>query len=99
MFKTIITVAAAAFITKRVAPDTYAKAVQIVDDAITITSDVATSIRGQVSAYTAEAAADAQKRLQAVDPNAVQKLRQMLDGGAQQATAPAQHRAARIRRP
>lgn len=97
MFKTIAGLALGAFVIKRAAPDTYRKVVQAADDLVNVTSDIMTAARGQVSAYTAEAAADAASRLQAVDPQAVQKLRQLLDGGAPQAAAPAPHRAVRRR--
>ena len=97
MFKTIAGLALGAFVIKRAAPDTYHKVVQAADDLVNVTSDIMTAARGQVSAYTAEAAADAASRLQAVDPQAVQKLRQLLDGGSQQPQHAAPRRA--VRRP
>ena len=99
MLKTIAGLAIGAFVLRRTSPDTYNKVVTVLNDAVTIASDVCTATRGQVSAYTAEAAADAQKRLQAVDPNAVRNLRALLDGTAP--SQPAQHPAPRraVRRP
>ena len=88
MFKTILGIAAGAFILRRTSPDTYNKVVTALNDAVTITSDVCTAVRGQVSAYTAEAAQDAKARLSAVDPSAVAELRALLDGDAQQPTQP-----------
>lgn len=98
MFKTVLGVALGAFVLKRTAPEVYGKTVQAASDLIDMTSDICTAARGQVASYTAEAAADATQRLQAVDPQAVQKLRALLDGQTQPQPA-AQHRAARIRRP
>ena len=98
MFKTVLGIAAGAFILKRCAPDVYEKTVQAASDIIDMTSDICTAARGQVASYTAEAAQDAAQRLQAVDPDAVAKLRQMLDG-AQQTATPAPRRAAPRRRP
>lgn len=95
MFKTVLGIAAGAFILKRCAPDVYEKTVQAASDLVDMTSDICTAARGQVASYTAEAAQDAAQRLQAVDPDAVAKLRQMLDGGAQQTTAPAPRRPVR----
>ena len=99
MLKTILGIAAGAFILRRTSPDTYNKVVTVLNDAVTIASDVCTATRGQVSAYTAEAAQDAKARLSAVDPNAVAELRALLDGGAQQSAQPqpAQHRPVRRR--
>ena len=98
MLKTIAAIAVSAFIVKRAAPETYDKAIRAVGDIVDTTSDIVTAARGQAKAYCAEACADASKRLQDVDPAAIEKLRAMLDG-QQQAPQPAQHRAARIRRP
>lgn len=89
MLKTIAAIALGGFVLKRTAPDTYHKVVQAADDLVNVTSDIMTAARGQCAAYTAEAAADAASRLQAVDPAAVAKLRAMLDG-----TAPSQQPAA-----
>ena len=97
MLKTIAGLAIGAFVLRRTSPDTYNKVVTVLNDAVTIASDVCTATRGQVSAYTAEAAADAQKRLQAVDPNAVRNLRALLDGTAP--SQPAVRRPAPRRRP
>ena len=98
MFKTIAGLALGAFVLRRTSPDTYNKVVTALDDAVTITSDVCTAVRGQVSAYTAEACADAAARLQKADPKAIETLRAMLDGQTQPQPA-AQHRAARRVRP
>ena len=89
MLKTIAALAIGGFVLKRTSPKTYSQVVTALDDAVTIVSDVTTAARGQCAAYTAEAAADAASRLQAVDPAAVAKLRAMLDG-----TAPSQQPAA-----
>ena len=98
MLKTIAALAIGGFVLKRTAPRTYNQLVQAADDIVTATSDITTTVRGQVAAYTAEAAADAASRLQAVDPNAVANLRAMLDGTPSQQPA-AQHRPAPRRRP
>ena len=98
MFKTVLGIAAGAFILKRCAPDVYEKAVQAASDVVDMTSDICTAARGQVASYTAEAAADATTRLKAVNPNAVAELRALLDGTQQpQPARPAPHRA--VRRP
>ena len=78
MFKTVITLVTVGFVYKRTCPETYAKTVQALSDVVDITSDVVTTARGQIAAYTAEAAADASQRLQAVDPKAVEELRKLL---------------------
>lgn len=96
MFKTIVAVAAGAFILKRTSPDTYTKAVTAINDVIDSASDVTTAIRGQVKSYAAEACKDATQRLQAVDPAAIETLRAMLDGQQPQQTA---HRPTRRVRP
>ena len=97
MFKTVLGLAVGAFVLRRTSPDTYNKVITALNDAVTITSDVCTAVRGQVSAYTAEAAADAASRLQAVDPNAVANLRAMLDGTAPSQQPAVQHRPVRRR--
>ena len=99
MFKTVLGIAAGAFILKRCAPRTYNQLVQAADDIVTATSDVTTALRGQAAAYTAEAAKDAAERLQQVDPQAIENLRALLDGTQQPQPAqrPAPRRA--VRRP
>lgn len=98
MLKTIAAIALGGFVLKRAAPDTYRKVVQAADDLVNVTSDIMTAARGQVSAYTAEAAADAASRLQAVNPAAIEELRALLDGQQpQQPVRPAPRRA--VRRP
>lgn len=98
MFKTVCGLALGAFIVKRVSPSTYEKALNVVNDVIDATSDITTAAAGQIKAYSCEAAADAQKRLEAVDPAAVAKLRALLNGAPQpQPARPAPHRA--VRRP
>ena len=93
MLKTIAALAIGGFVLKRTSPKTYSQVVTALDDAVTIVSDVTTAARGQCAAYTAEAAADAASRLQAVDPAAVAKLRAMLDGTpSQQSARPVPHR-------
>ena len=96
MLKTLVAVAAGAFIVKRAAPDAYDKAIRVAGDIIDTTSDVMTAVRGQAKAYCAEAAADATKRLQDVDPAAIEKLRAMLDGS--QPSQPAQQPQRRLHR-
>lgn len=98
MLRTIAALAIGGFVLKRTSPKTYAQVVTALDDAVTIVSDVTTAARGQCAAYTAEAAADAAKRLQDVDPAAVSKLRALLDGAPQPQPAQ-QHRPAPRRRP
>ena len=98
MFKTVCGLALGAFVLKRTAPRTYNQLVQAADDIVTATSDITTALRGQCAAYTAEAAADASQRLQAVNPNAIAELRAMLDGTPSQQPQPAQHRRV-VRRP
>jgi len=80
MLKTIAAIALGGFVLKRTAPDTYRKVVQAADDLVNVTSDIMTAARGQVSAYTAEAAADATQRLHQVNPAAIEELRALLDG-------------------
>ena len=96
MLKTILGLAIGGFVLKRTSPRTYAQVVTALDDAVTVVSDVTTAIRGQAAAYTAEAAKDAAERLQQVDPDAVAKLRAMLDGTAPSQPAQ-QHRPIRRR--
>ena len=100
MIRTIAGLALGAFIVKRVSPSTYEKALNVVNDVIDATSDITTAAAGQIKAYSCEAAADAQKRLEAVDPDAVRNLRALLDGTApsQPAQQPARP-APRRRRP
>ena len=98
MLKTIAAIAVSAFIVKRTSPETYDKAIRAVSDVIDTTSDIVTAARGQAKSYCAEACADAAKRLQAVDPQAIETLRAMLDGTpSQQPAAP--RRVAPRRRP
>ena len=93
MIRTIAGLALGAFIVKRVSPSTYEKAVNVLNDAIDIASDITTAAAGQVKAYSCEAAADATARLKAVNPNAVEELRAMLDGTpSQQPARPVPHR-------
>ena len=86
MLKTIAALAIGGFVLKRTSPKTYAQVVTALDDTVTIMSDVTTAARGQIAAYTAEAAADATQRLRQVNPDAVAELRAMLD--AQQPAQP-----------
>ena len=91
MFKTIIGLAVAGFVAKRACPRAYEQAVQAATDIIDSAADLTTAVRGQVKAYTSEAAADATQRLQAVNPQAIAELRALLDEqpkSAQQHTAP-----------
>ena len=97
MFKTIIGLAVAGFVAKRACPRAYEQAVQAATDIIDSAADLTTAIRGQVKAYTSEAAADATQRLHAVNPAAIEELRALLDG--QQPQQPVQHRPAPRRRP
>lgn len=99
MFKTVCGLALGAFVLKRTAPKTYNQLVQAADDLCSTASNVTTALRGQAEAYCAEAAKDASERLSKVDPDAVQKLRAMLDGSqpSQQAQQSAPHRAVRRR--
>ena len=98
MFKTIIGLAVAGFVAKRACPRAYEQAVQAATDIIDSAADLTTAVRGQVKAYTSEAAADATQRLQAVNPAAIEELRALLDGTQQpQPARPAPHRA--VRRP
>lgn len=90
MIRTIAGLALGAFIVKRVSPSTYEKAVTVLNDAIDMASDITTAAAGQVKAYSCEAASDAQKRLEAVDPDAVRNLRALLNGAPQ--PQPAQQR-------
>ena len=83
MFKTVCGLALGAFIIKRVSPSTYEKAVTVLNDAIDMASDITTAAAGQVKAYSCEAASDAQKRLEAVNPDAVRNLRALLNGEPQ----------------
>lgn len=99
MFKTVLGIAAGAFILKRCAPDVYEKTVQAAADLVDMTSDICTAARGQVASYTAEAAQDAAQRLQQADPNAVKNLRALLDGTAPSQQPAAPRRAAPRRRP
>lgn len=78
MIRTIAGLALGAFIVKRVSPSTYEKAVNVLNDAIDMASDITTAAAGQIKAYSCEAAADAKKRLEAVDPKAVEELRKLL---------------------
>lgn len=78
MFKTIAAIAVSAFIVKRASPETYDKAIRAISDIVDTTSDVVTAARGQAKAYCAEACADATKRLQSVDPQAIEELRKLL---------------------
>ena len=98
MIRTIAGLALGAFIVKRVSPSTYEKAVNVLNDAIDMASDITTAAAGQVKAYSCEAAADASARLQAVDPQAVQKLRALMNGSAPSQPAQ-QHRPTPRRRP
>ena len=98
MFKTIIGLAVAGFVAKRACPRAYEQAVQAATDIIDSAADLTTAVRGQVKAYTSEAAADATQRLQAVNPAAIEELRALLDGTQQpQPVRPAPRRA--VRRP
>ena len=97
MIRTIAGLALGAFIVKRVSPSTYEKAVTVLNDAIDMASDITTAAAGQVKAYSCEAASDAQKRLEAVNPDAVRNLRALLNGEPQ--SQPVQHRPAPSRRP
>jgi hypothetical protein len=98
MFKTIIGLAVAGFVAKRACPRAYEQAVQAATDIIDSAADLTTAVRGQVKAYTSEAAADATQRLQAVNPAAIEELRALLDGQQpQQPVRPASRRA--VRRP
>lgn len=96
MIRTIAGLALGAFIVKRVSPSTYEKAVTVLNDAIDMASDITTAAAGQVKAYSCEAASDAQKRLEAVNPDAVRNLRALLDGTAPSQPAQ-QHRPIRRR--
>ena len=96
MIRTIAGLALGAFIVKRVSPSTYEKAMTVLNDAIDMASDITTAAAGQVKAYSCEAASDAQKRLEAVNPDAVKNLRALLDGTAPSQPAQ-QHRPIRRR--
>ena len=78
MLRTIVTLGVCGFVFKRACPRAYDQTVQALTDIVDSASDVTTALRGQVKAYTAEAAQDAAKRLEAVDPAAVEKLRKLL---------------------
>lgn len=98
MIRTIVGLAVAGFVMKRACPRAYEQAVQAATDIIDSAADITTALRGQVKAYTSEAAADATQRLQAVNPAAIEELRALLDG--QQPQQPAQqHRPTPRRRP
>ena len=98
MIRTIAALAIGGFLLKRTSPKTYAQVIQAADDLVSTTSNITTALRGQAEAYCAEAAKDASERLSKVDPEAVQKLRAMLDGS--QPSQPAQqHRPAPRHRP
>lgn len=100
MIRTIVGLAVAGFVMKRACPRAYEQAVQAATDIIDSAADITTALRGQVKAYTSEAAQDASQRLQAVDPAAIANLRAMLDGDAQQPAQSQQHTARRVvRRP
>ena len=97
MLRTIAALAVGGFILKRTSPKTYNQVIQAADDLVSTTSNITTALRGQAEAYCAEAAKDASERLSKVDPDAVAKLRAMLDGTPSQPARPAPHRA--VRRP
>ena len=99
MFKTIIGLAVAGFVAKRACPRAYEQAVQAATDIIDSAADLTTAVRGQVKAYTSEAAADATQRLQAVNPAAIEELRALLDGTQQPQQPVQQRRPAPRRRP
>ena len=99
MIRTIAGLALGAFIVKRVSPSTYEKAVTVLNDAIDIASDITTAAAGQVKAYSCEAAQDAKKRLEAVNPAAIEELRALLDGTQQPQQPTAQRRVAPRHRP
>lgn len=78
MIRTIVGLAVAGFIAKRACPRAYEQAVQAATDIIDSAADITTALRGQVKAYTSEAAQDATQRLQAVNPQAIEELRKLL---------------------
>ena len=78
MIRTIVGLAVAGFVMKRACPRAYGQAVQAATDIIDSAADITTALRGQVKAYTSEAAQDASQRLKAVDPKAVEELRKLL---------------------
>lgn len=98
MIRTIVGLAVAGFVMKRACPRAYEQAVQAATDIIDSAADITTALRGQVKAYTSEAAQDASQRLQAVNPQAIAELRTLLDEQPQPAQQPtAQHRPVRRR--
>lgn len=96
MIRTIVGLAVAGFVMKRACPRAYEQAVQAATDIIDSAADLTTAVRGQVKAYTSEAAADATQRLHAVNPAAIEELRALLDGQQLQQPQP-QHRPVRRR--
>ena len=92
MLRTIAAIAVGGFILKRTSPKTYNQVIQAADDLVSTTSNITTALRGQAEAYCAEAAKDASERLSKVDPDAVAKLRAMLDGNTSQPAQQSQRR-------
>ena len=78
MIRTVIGIGLGALILKKVAPSTYEKTVNILSDSIDTVSDVTTAIRGEAKAISCEIAKDANEKLAAVDPKAVESLRALL---------------------
>ena len=99
MIRTIVGLAVAGFVMKRACPRAYEQAVQAATDIIDSAADITTALRGQVKAYTSEAAQDASQRLQAVNPQAIAELRALLDEQPQPAQQPTAPRRAMHRRP